>query len=75
MGILSMGKSPRPICAVCNKRVEGMDIYQARIGSPLEITVQCHGEREIYTLDPKFATLMNHSTMVEKVFLPKKAIS
>lgn len=71
MGLLSMGKSPRPICDVCNCKVEQMDIEQ-HAGGKLLITVQCHGATERFEIDPRFAAAMDKNTEVKRVFVREK---
>lgn len=72
MGILSMGKSPRPICDVCNKRVAEMDIDQYSGERFLTVTVRCHGESETMQIPNWFAYSMDKNTEVGRAFVRKR---
>lgn len=65
-----MGKTPRPICDLCNQKVEEMEIETVRDG--LLITVRCHGEQTSFTLSNSFAASMNKNTEIGRVFVREK---
>ncbi len=74
MGILSMGKTPRPVCDVCNKKVEQMDI-EMEAGGKMRITVSCHGEYASFEIDARIASLMNRDTEVGRGFVKPKELN
>lgn len=69
-----MGKSPRPICDVCNKKVEQMDIEMFD-GTYLYITVSCHGRQERYVIASILASQMNADTKIGRVFIKPKELN
>lgn len=71
MGLLNMGKSPRPICDVCNKKVEQMDIETDSRGF-VSIVVHCHGDTEYYGMQAGFAASMDKNTSIGRVFTKKR---
>lgn len=71
MGILSMGKTPRPVCDVCKARVEMIDIESCKNGD-LIVTVYCHGDMESFTIPYQDARAMNNKTKVGKAFIKGK---
>lgn len=72
MGILSMGKTPRPICDVCNEKVAEMEISSYSGDGYMTVTVRCHGETQQMRISNQFAASMDKNTEVGRAFVREK---
>jgi hypothetical protein len=72
MGLLNMGRTPRPICDVCNRKVDTMDVLDDPALPHVIVRVECHGATEEYLFRRGFLKQLNRDSATSRVFVTKR---
>jgi hypothetical protein len=72
MGLLNMGRTPRPICDVCNHKVDTMDVLDDPALPHVIVRVECHGATEEYLFQRAFLKQLNRDSAISRVFVTKR---